>query len=544
VSIADRIALLGLIEEGTRRKTADFPPMTELFDGLGGLIGRTVAGAKIEGLRPDETGSEFHVFKIKTDEGDILGRLHALDLNEEDVPVYYLVHVEVMGAYRRWGLGNLVLRRFGEFLEERSAVGILDNIIDPKSPAYDIYRKNGWINLSDLVGGNDGEDEASPAGNSRKKNSAAGLAEYAVRKKGADTNHNYMIYLPEAYKDALRDLLALKDKLASMIADLNRRREVIDMRKNEVMVRDTLNEFREVYEALLRYFRPLVESGQTSPFMNFMFTKFATKFISFRRRIGKLLGYTGGESMREVVLAPKIAGLPVKSYTPDGLDDSIELFGDGRLWTKLPAGITKSPSRGIEALPDYDRPMFAAWKKKNNRNGSEPLTIGHLLELGFDPTRLKEIALDGESYIFERIQTGRVMAVKRKIEFLKDLKKRLVGARLENALIRINEPLLVIVDRGNGYVLRRKVAGIHWDEAAEILQSPDRAKMNEQLNAIKLDWKIKSMAAEFYDWLAGQGVEEKNLSEYTFFVPWRMDFNLPVLAVEFHGCYFPEIWIA
>jgi hypothetical protein len=32
------------------------------------------------------------------------------------------------------------------------------------------------------------------------------------------------------------------------------------------------------------------------------------------------------------------------------------------------------------------------------------LTIGDLLDLGFDPTRLKEITIEGTDFIFERMQ--------------------------------------------------------------------------------------------------------------------------------------------
>jgi len=51
------------------------------------------------------------------------------------IPCYYLVYVEVGGPFRRKGLGNRILEYFKDFLVEKSAIGILDNIIPKKSPA-------------------------------------------------------------------------------------------------------------------------------------------------------------------------------------------------------------------------------------------------------------------------------------------------------------------------------------------------------------------------------------------------------------------------
>ena len=56
--------------------------------------------------------------------------------------------------------------------------------------------------------------------------------------------------------------------------------------------------------------------------MRFMFTRFVTKLIAFRRRIGDLVGYTGGESMEQITLTPEVARLEVKSYPPRELANS------------------------------------------------------------------------------------------------------------------------------------------------------------------------------------------------------------------------------
>jgi hypothetical protein len=45
---------------------------------------------------------------------------------------------------------------------------------------------------------------------------------------------------------------------------------------------------------------------------------------------------------------------------------------------------------------------------------TERLTIGDLMGLGFDPTRLKEIVLDNENFIFERIIARQLSELKKK----------------------------------------------------------------------------------------------------------------------------------
>ena len=113
---------------------------------------------------------------------------------------------------------------------------------------------------------------------------------------------------------------------------------------------------------------------------------------------------------------------------------------------------------------------------------TERLTIGDLMNLGFDPTRLKEIVVDNEKFIFERIQARQLPELKKKEELLRRIRLEMPHARPSNAQLRINPPLLTIEDRGNAYVLRRKVDGIHWEEAIEQIQSaPHLKSMNETM---------------------------------------------------------------
>src|SRR5512139_1423574 len=102
------------------------------------------------------------------------------------------------------------------------------------------------------------------------------------------------------------------------------------MRENYMMVERTIAEFRELYRTLLTYFEKEIRRGESSSFMRFMFTRFVTKLIAFRRRIGDLVGYTGGESMEQITLAPEVACLEVKSYPPRELAHG-KTLGNGDL---------------------------------------------------------------------------------------------------------------------------------------------------------------------------------------------------------------------
>ncbi len=95
-----------------------------------------------------------------------------------------------------------------------------------------------------------------------------------------------------------------------IVHHLKRKRAAIDMRDNELMVKRTIGEFKDLYAALLTYFEREIQTGRPTPLTQFMFTRFVTKLISFRRRIGTLLGYTGGESIEQIVLASSDSSTP------------------------------------------------------------------------------------------------------------------------------------------------------------------------------------------------------------------------------------------
>jgi len=311
------------------------------------------------------------------------------------------------------------------------------------------------------------------------------------------------------------------------------------------MVRRTIAEFKELYSALLGYFEEEIKNGEPSPLMRFMFTRFVTKFIAFRRRIETLLGYTGGESLEQIILVPEITGLPAQSYAPFDLENSSNLVsGDMGLWSQLPEALKKRPARIIEALPNYQRPNLLNWLRERGENAGHSLTIGDLIDLGFDPTRLKEISVGGEEFIFERIQARQLPDLEKKRVLLEGVESKMRGSKIKNASLRVNPPLLTIRDRGNAYVLRRKIGGIHWEEAVEQIHSSSRLK--ELDNSLKLHRMILGTVREANRAVSKlvkvEGIESQDL--LACFVSWDIKANQPLLVVDFSNCYLESVWMA
>jgi len=510
LTIHERLALIGLIEEGMKGGAFECLAMADLFDNLWDLVKRTVSGAKTDRLMPEDSQNGFRVIEINAETGENLGRLNMLYLNKP-IPCYYLVYVEVAPPFRKIGLGNRIIEHFRDFLAEKGAIGILDNIIPPEDPTYDIYLKQAWESIDAVVGAQHGKIAS-----------------------------GYMIYVPPKLRH--RDL---SEVLVKLLHHLKRKRAAIDMRDNEIMVRLTIKEFRDLYEALLIYFRDQIAKKEASSIMRFMFTRFVTKLISFRRRIGDLLGYTGGESVEQIELSPVIASLPMKSYAPRELPDG-EVFvsGEPGIWSRLPRELRGSPARFIEKLPNYRRPSLIAWLKEHNRNAEYKITIGNLMELGFDPTRLKEFSMDGEDFIFERMQARQAQEMEKKRNVLLRLAPAMTGQKAGATTVRINPPLLIVRDRGNAYILRQKVAGIHWDEALEQIQtSPPLKAMNQ---AIFIDRIIKAAVSRTRQIMGSSITEAEKFGpdDFAYFVSWDLDKNRPGVVIDFHATYLESIWVA
>ncbi|MBI5251078.1 MAG: MBL fold metallo-hydrolase, partial [Desulfomonile tiedjei] len=410
LSVNEKLALINLIEEGARLGSANSPIVADLFHDLGDLVNATVSGATIDRLKSDRSSNGFKVFEINAESGENLGRLNMMYL-KKPIPCYYLVYVEVAVPFRKKGLGNRILEVFRDFLIEKSAVGILDNIIPEEDPTFDIYTKLEWQPIEAVIG--------TPT----------------VNGDGV-----YMVYIPPSL--AGKDL---RDPVLKLVHHIKRKRPHIDMRDNELMVKRTIEEFKELYSALLGYFENTIKAGENDPLMRFMFTRFVTKLLGFRRRIARLLGYTGGESLEQIELDPKVRALPIQSYAPKELATN-PLFqsGDKELWLHLPEALKNNPARTIEALPNYRRPNLTAWLDNIGAPQSHAMTIGDLMDLGFDPTRLKEITIGDKEYIFERMQDRMLPQLEQRKLILNRIAAHAAGKRIRNSVVHTNPPMLVL----------------------------------------------------------------------------------------------------
>jgi hypothetical protein len=510
ITLSERLGLIALIDERMRVGSPEPPMVPDLFNNLWDLVNATVSGSRIDLLRPEEARNGFGTFEITGENGESLGRLNMLYL-KKPIPCYYLVYVEVEGPFRRKGLGKRILEVFKDFLIEKAAIGLLDNIIPEEDPSYSIYSKQGWEPLESFLGDGTGTRE-----------------------------NNFMIYVPPRWQRK-----HLKEPILKILYHLRRKRAAIDMRDNEVMVQRTIREFKDLYVALVTYFKREIETGRPTPLTQFMFTRFATKLISFRRRIGTLLGYTGGESIEQIALDPSVAALPARTYPPPELGvRRPSVRGDKELWIRLPDVLKKHPARFIETLPNYNRPSLNSWLKERGMFSTDRLTVGDLVNLGFDPTRLKEIVVDDEEFIFERMQTRQMAELGKREALLGRIQLELPHGKPSGAQLRVNPPLLIIEDRGNVYVLRRKVEGIHWEEAIEQLQSiPHLKDMN---GSMKLDRVILGTVRSANQMISKTlGLREEMVRDsITCFVPWDLERNQPRLMIDFTTVYLECVWMA
>jgi hypothetical protein len=509
MTLSERLGLIALIDERMRHGSSESPMAPDLFNNLWDLVNETVSGSRIDRFKPEEARNGFGRFEITGESGESLGRLNMLYL-KKPIPCYYLVYVEVGGPFRRKGLGKRILDYFKDFLIEKSAIGILDNIIPEEDPSFSIYSKQGWEPLEAFVGEGIGERE-----------------------------DKFMIYVPPRWHGK-----QLREPILKIVHHLKRKRTAIEMRDNELMVQRTIREFKDLYLALLTYFKREIQAGRPTPLMQFMFTRFVTKLISFRRRIGSLLGYTGGESIEQIVLDPTIAALPVRTYAPLELGSLPTVSGDEGLWARFPDLLKRHPARFIESLPNYARPSLVSWLNERGMFPTDKLTIGALLNLGFDPTRLKEIVIRHEKFIFQRMQTRQLAELEKREALLRRIQLEMPHARPGNAQLKINPPVLTIRDRGNVYVLRRKVEGIHWEEAIEQLQSiPNLKNMN---GSMKIDRVILGTVLNTNQMISETlGLREETVADsLTCFVPWNLDDNQPRLVIDFTNAYLETVWMA
>jgi GNAT superfamily N-acetyltransferase len=503
---------LAVIDMTLQDQLTQLPGLTpyEVFRGLNKLIDRTVHGTKIGRFRPQEGSQPFHAFEIHTEGGDVIGYLNMIYLRKP-IPCYYLVYVEVLPSFRGRGLGNKILKAFREFSDDRKAVGLLDNIIPPDDPTYGIYTGLGWKSIGEYIG--------------------HGMA---------NREGKYMVFVPASIKTP-----ELGNKLIKLLFNLKKKRPVLDMHDNEDMVKRTIEEFQSVYEALVRLFDRELSSGTSTPLMRFMFTRFTTKLIGFRRRIACLLGYTGGESLDQISISEQIRELSIQPYSLWNLkEDKAEIRGDEGILRNLPGSLKEEPTLFIEDLLLYMRPYLSSWMEKRENRGSLDMKISDLLDLGFDPTKLREFRHEGVGYIFERLSPHLFSSLEDKRRCLIKIAECTSRTRIRGASIGINPPLVIFRDRGNVYVLRRKVEGIHSEEALDQLRTSSYLK--EMNRAAGIDRAIVRTINDVKEWLVTRldSSFREEIEELAYFVPWDVERNIPKIPVDISGVSLDTIWIA
>jgi GNAT superfamily N-acetyltransferase len=509
IQLKDALSVIDMtFEDQINRLEASSP--YEAFSGLSKLIDRTVRGVRIECFRPKDESRRFHTLEIHTADGENLGYLNMLYL-KRFIPCYYLIYVEIMPSFRGFGLGNRILNAFMEFLKERKAIGLLDNIVPFEESTYEIYTRLGWKALTNFISSDIPEEW-----------------------------QNYMVFIPDSVQSH-----NIKNHLIRILFNLKKRKPVIDMHDNEDMVKRTIAEFRSVYRTLVQLFNEELLSGVSGPLMRFMFTRLVTKFIGFQRRIASLIGYTGGESLEQILFMDSIKQLDIQPYSLWNLDEEdAGIWGDEGTLRSLPGRLKEEPTSFIEDLPFYKRPYLYSCLKNREIQTLQPLKISDLLDFGFDPTRLKEFHHEGIDYIFERISPLFFSSLVKQRTFLKKVEKLISGLRVRGAVVRVNPILLIFRDRGNIYVLRKKVGGIHSQEALDQIKvTPYLQEMNR---GIGVDRAVIGTINDIRDLLKKKlhsGFKQE-IEDLTYFVPWDIENNIPRIHVHVSEITLGTIWIA
>lgn len=172
------------------------------------------------------------------------------------------------------------------------------------------------------------------------------------------------------------------------------------------------------------------------------------------------------------------------------------------------------------------------------------MKISDLLELDFDPTKLREFRHEGVDYIFERVSPGFLPSVEKKTRFLSKIAESFSEKGFHNATVQVNPPLAIIQDRGNLYILRRKVDGIHSEEALDQLRTSLPLKtMNQEVGidraiVVTINEISKGLMKVF-----GSG-HRKEIEDLAFFVPWDLERNIPKVTVDVKGISLDAVWVA
>ena len=147
-------------------------------------------------------------------------------------------------------------------------------------------------------------------------------------------------------------------------------------------------------------------------------------------------------------------------------------------------------------------------------------------------------------YIFERTSPRFLSSIEKRARFLRTIAEYSSGVKFHHGSIQINPPLVVLQDRGNVYILRTKVEGIHLEEGLDQLRtSPHLKEMNR---ATGIDRMVVAIINEIKEWLrkvCDPSLHEE-IEDLTFFVPWDFETDIPKLMVDEMGTSLPNVWLA
>ena len=193
----------------------------------------------------------------------------------------------------------------------------------------------------------------------------------------------------------------------------------------------------------------------------------------------------------------------------------------------------------------YGRPYLREWLRKTDRKEPLTLTIGDLLDLGFDPTRLREITLQEEIFMLERVTPLLIAETEARESALRKAVQKSSNSRINGSRLLVNPPLLWIQERGNGYILRKKIPGIHGEEALSQLRSQEALKdLNRQL---RVDKTIERTIGAVQDFLKTHVRLPVPLvpADLAVFVPWDLQSNRPLVAIDDRlQPYLEQVWLA
>jgi hypothetical protein len=117
--------------------------------------------------------------------------------------------------------------------------------------------------------------------------------------------------------------------------------------------------------------------------------------------------------------------------------------------------------------------------------------------------------------------------------------------RIHGSRLLVNPPLLWIQERGNAYILRKKIQAIHGEEALSQLRSQEALKdLNRQL---RVDKTIERTIGAVLSFLKSHLRMPAPLApaDLALFVPWDLQSNRPLAAIDDRlQPYLEQVWLA